>query len=140
MASYQFSTPQFLTTARHLSPDLPSRWPQFLLYTQVDFEALDRPLLLRPVTLRGTLPSVRRVRPAGALPLACCPPPSPTPRHSGTGLLLQEAFSPKPSLFIVQPKTMLSAVASDSQPSVPKDNTLARSSRAMIPSPCCLSN
>lgn len=28
----------------------PGGWPEFLLHSQVDFEALDRPLLLGPVT------------------------------------------------------------------------------------------
>lgn len=66
----------------------------------------------------------------------------PHPQH--LGILEQGSSSRKPSHqsppCSLSSQTMLSAVASDSQPSVPKDNSPVRSSRVMIPSPCCLSD
>lgn len=117
--------PQRQTTLPRSSS--PGGWPEFLLHSQVDFEALDRPLLLWPVTLgwgsvegKGTL-----VSPSGPWGTSSewVPPPSlpQPPLHPSTGNLLQEAFLAKPSLFIIQlPQASRPVAASDSQPSVPE--------------------
>lgn len=74
--------PQRQTTLPRSSS--PGGWPEFLLHSQVDFEALDRPLLLGPVTLgwgsvegKGTL-----VSPSGSWGTSpeWVPPPS-LPQH-----------------------------------------------------------
>lgn len=98
--------PQRQTTPPRSSS--PGGWPKFLLHSQVDFEALDRPLLLRPVTLgwggvegKGTLVSPSESW--GTSPEWVPPPSLPQPPlHPSTGNLLQEAFLAEPSLFIIQ--------------------------------------
>lgn len=98
--------PQRQTTLPRSSS--PGGWPEFLLHSQVDFEALDRPLLLGPVTLewgsvegKGTL--VSPSGPWGTSPEWVPPHSLPQPPlHPSTGNLLQVAFLAKPSLFIIQ--------------------------------------
>lgn len=82
----------------------PGGWPEFLLHSQVDFEALDRPLLLRSVTLgdRGRERLLSRGGTWGTYP-NWVPPSSLAhpPLHPSKGNLLQEVFLTKPSLFTI---------------------------------------
>lgn len=126
----------------------PGGWPEFLLHSQVDFEALDRPLLLRSVTLgwakkEGMGTSVSQGGPWGTSP-DLVPPSSLTQLalHPSTGNLLQEAFLAKLSLFIIQlneaPQASLPAAVSDSQPSVPKAAIPVGHPERWVPvPPCC---
>lgn len=127
---HRTATPQLCPpTGFSHRPGLPSRWPQFLLYTQVDSEALDRPLLLRPVTLGGHFSQVGTVGRGSS----ACKLPSPTPAPRRSRKLSHQ--SPSCSLSSHSSCSLWPQSTLSPQGSVP-----AGRARVMIPSPCCLAH